>query len=107
MNMVDIEYEKKKTLQNVEELETAENRKDIQGILELITDDFVIAFRDAKVEGKAATREWLEESAKNYISSKHVPIRVEVSSYVSHFFHHYMRLQDCILGTVHRALKSD
>jgi ketosteroid isomerase-like protein len=79
MNKVDVENEKKMLLQNIKELELAENRKDIQGILDLITDDFMIVYRGARVEGKAETREWLKESTKNFISSRHVPLRVEVS----------------------------
>ena len=78
--MVDIEAEKKEILRNIEELEAAENRNDIEGILELVTEDIVIVLRSAKYEGKEEMREVLERLFQTYISSKHVPLRVEVSS---------------------------
>ena len=80
MKTVDIEAEKKEILRNIEELEAAENRKDIEGILELITEDFVFVQRSAKYEGKEAVREMAKRLFQTYISSKHVPLRVEVSS---------------------------
>ena len=39
MTRVDTETEKKEMLRNIEELEAAENRKDIEGILALLTED--------------------------------------------------------------------
>ncbi len=80
MKTVDIEAEKKEILRHMEELEAAENRKDLEGILELLTEDFVFVQRSAKYEGIVSTREWLERLFQTYISSKHVPLRVEVSS---------------------------
>ena len=80
MKTVDIEAEKKEILRNIEELEAAENRKDIEGILELLAEDFVFVYRNAKIEGKEDTGEMLKESVKDFVSSKHVPLRVEVSS---------------------------
>ncbi|UCH02802.1 MAG: nuclear transport factor 2 family protein [Candidatus Bathyarchaeota archaeon] len=80
MKTVDIEAEKKEILRHIEELEAAENRKDIEGILKLVAEDFVFMYRNSKIEGKEDTREMLKESVKNFISSKHVPLRVEVSS---------------------------
>jgi ketosteroid isomerase-like protein len=79
MNIVDIETEKEEILRNIQELESAENRKDIEGMLQLAADDFVFVYRDAKIEGKADAGEMLNESAKNFLSSKHVALRVEVS----------------------------
>jgi ketosteroid isomerase-like protein len=79
MNLVDIELEKQEIRRNMEELESAENCKDIKRMLELATDDFVFVYRDVKLDGQTDIGEMLEESAKNYISSKHVPLRVEVS----------------------------
>jgi ketosteroid isomerase-like protein len=79
MKTEDIEAEKKEILRHVEEYEAAENRKDIEGILELLTEDCVVVLRSAKYEGIASTREWLE-GIPDFISSKHVPLRVEVSS---------------------------
>jgi len=78
--LIDVEAEKKEILRNIEELETAEKLKDIEGILELLTEDFVFVQRSAKYEGIVSTREWLERSVQDFISSKHVPLRVEVSS---------------------------
>ena len=80
MSRVDIETEKKEILRNMEELEAAENRKDIEGILALLAEDFVFVSRHGKIEGREATRKMLKEAVKNYISSEHVPVRVEVSS---------------------------
>jgi ketosteroid isomerase-like protein len=79
MTTVDIEAEKKEILRNIEELESAENRKDIERILELATDDLVIMSRSGRYEGKEELRELLERLFQTYISSKHVPLRVEVS----------------------------
>jgi len=80
MNPVNIEVERKEILSHIEELESAENRRDVEGILELLAEDFVFVYSDRKVEGKQDTGEMLKESARNYLSSKHVPLRVEVSS---------------------------
>ena len=78
--MVDIKAEKKEILRNIEELESAENRKDIEGILELVTEDFVLVYKGAKTEGSTSVRKWLERNVPNLVSSKRVPLRVEVSS---------------------------
>ncbi len=80
IDLFDIEAEKKEILRNMEELEAAENRKDIEGIMELATDDLVIISRSGRYEGKEELRELLERLFQTYISSKHVPLRVEVSS---------------------------
>jgi ketosteroid isomerase-like protein len=80
MTTVDIEAEKKEILRNIEELESAENRRDIEGILELNTDDLVIMSKGGRYEGKEELRELLERLFQTYISGKHVPLRVEVSS---------------------------
>jgi ketosteroid isomerase-like protein len=80
MNTVDIEPEKKEIMRAMEELETAENRKDIEGILDLIAEDIVFVNRDSMIEGKQETEEMLRKAAENYISSKHIPLRIEVSS---------------------------
>ena len=79
MNLVDIELEKQGILRNLAELESAENRKDIEGILGLLAEDFVFVYRDARIEGKAETGDMLKESARNFISSKHISLRVEIS----------------------------
>lgn len=78
--MVDIKAEKEEILRMMKVLEAAENRKDIEGILELLTEDFVFVLRSAKYEGIASIREMLERSVQDFISSEHVPLRVEVSS---------------------------
>jgi ketosteroid isomerase-like protein len=52
---VDVEAEKKAVLRAIEALETAENRKDIEGILALLTEDFVFVSRRGRIEGKEAT----------------------------------------------------
>lgn len=65
---------------NLEELEIAENRKSIEEILYLVTDDFMIVFHDRVISGKADLAAMLQESIKNFISSKHVPSRIEVAS---------------------------
>lgn len=64
----------------MKDLEAAENRKDIEGILDLVVDDFVFVSADIVLEGKADIRAMLIEAAKNYISSMHIPVRIEVSS---------------------------
>jgi uncharacterized protein (TIGR02246 family) len=79
MRTVDIEAEKKEILRNIEELESAENRKDLEGILELMTDDLLFISRSGRYEGKKEFRELLERLFQAYISSKHEPLRVEVS----------------------------
>ncbi len=71
MSAADMEMEKQAIWRPMAELEAAENRKDIAGILELMTEDFVFVVGDSKIEGKAAMAETLKESAKNYVSSKH------------------------------------
>jgi ketosteroid isomerase-like protein len=73
MRTVDIEAEKKEILRNIEELEAAENRKDIEGILELVTDDLVIISRSRRYEGIEELRELLERLFQNYISGKMFP----------------------------------
>jgi ketosteroid isomerase-like protein len=61
-------------------VEAAENRKDIEEILEWFTEDSVCLVRGGKYEGIESIREWLERGYRVLISSKHVPLRVEVSS---------------------------
>jgi ketosteroid isomerase-like protein len=80
MDSIDVEAEKKEVLRNIEELEAGENQKDIEGILELVTDDFVFISKSGRYEGKEELRELLERLFQDYISGKHVPLRVEVSS---------------------------
>ncbi len=80
MTTMDIETEKKEILHTFREFESAENRKDVEGILEFVTKDSVIVLRSAKYEGIVSIKEWLERSFLTFISSKHVPLRVEVSS---------------------------
>jgi ketosteroid isomerase-like protein len=80
MERVEMSDEYKEILNNIKELESAENRKDIKGILELITEDFVFVNRNAKLEGKEETGRMLEKSTQDFISSKHFPFRVEISS---------------------------
>lgn len=80
MNGLNIDSERKGILRNLEELEEAENRKDIEGLLELVTDDFVFLYRDSKIEGKPDFKKMLEGAVQNYISSKHIPLRIEISA---------------------------
>ena len=80
MSLIEIEAEKKEILRHMEALENAENRKDIDGMLALAAEDFVFVVHDRKIEGKDDIGEMLRQSAKNYISSKHTPLRIEVSS---------------------------
>ena len=80
MNAVNIGNEKIDVVRHIHELETAENRKDIQAILELLTEDCVFVYRESKFEGKQGFEDMLRGSVTNFISSKHVPVRVEVSS---------------------------
>ncbi len=76
MNNLDMD----EILYNIEALEAAENRKSIQEILELVTEDFLFVYCDSTVSGKAGLGEMLKESLKNFVSSKHVPLRIEVST---------------------------
>ena len=78
--MVDIEAEKKEILRLARVVEAAENRKDIEEILEWFTEDSVCLVRNGKYEGIERIRAWLERGYRDLISSKHVPLRVEVSS---------------------------
>lgn len=78
--MVDAEAEKKEILRMAKVVEEAENRKDIEEILEYFTEDSVCMVSSGKHEGIEGIREWLERGYRNLISSKHVPLRVEVSS---------------------------
>lgn len=80
MNRVDIEIQKRENLAHIGELEAAENRKDVDKILELVTEDFVFMYRDARFEGIEDLGKMLKESVNSFVSSKHVPMRVEVSS---------------------------
>ena len=80
MSSVDVEAEKKEILHTFEEFESAEKRKDIEGILELVTEDFVLVSHRGKYEGREAIGELLKESMKTLVSIVHVPVRVEVSS---------------------------
>jgi ketosteroid isomerase-like protein len=77
---MNLEAEVNAILRHMEALEAAENRKDIEGMLALAVEDFTFVTRDRKIEGKHDVGEMFKGAAKNYISSKHVPIRVEVSS---------------------------
>ncbi len=80
MNAVNMDNEKEEVVRHIHELETAENRKDIQGILELLTEDCVFVYRENKFAGKQGFEDMLRGSVTDFISSKHVPVRVEVSS---------------------------
>ena len=80
MSSVDVEAEKREILGKIRELESAENRKDVEGILDLITDDFILVHHSAKYVGKANIREWLERNIETYVSTKYEPAHIEVSS---------------------------
>ncbi len=80
MSAVNMDIEKEEVVRHIQELETAENRKDIQGILELLTEDCAFVYRENKFEGKQGFEDMLRGSVTDFISSKHVPVRVEVSS---------------------------
>jgi hypothetical protein len=68
MHTVGTEAEKKEIIRAKEELETRENRKDIQGILDLLAEDFVFVFGDIMLEGKHKTEKMLFDTVKNYIA---------------------------------------
>jgi len=81
MNKVNIESEKKEILRFIEELVAAEKRKDIEGVLKMFADDFVIIYKqDVKIEGKTAITELIKKTIKKFIDAKQIPLRVEVSS---------------------------
>ena len=80
MSSVTVEAEKKAILRNIKNLESAENRKDVEGILELITDDFILVHRETRREGIEEVRELLEKHIDGYKQKQQVPLRVEVSS---------------------------
>lgn len=80
MNAVDDELVKREIKCVVEELERVENRKDIPGMLDLLADDFIFVHAEGLVEGKQAMEVLLNKAVQNYLSSKHVPLRIEVSS---------------------------
>jgi ketosteroid isomerase-like protein len=79
MAILDTEPDASGILSNLRELEAAENRKDIPSILGLLTDDFVFLHGDTSTEGKQDTGNMLELAARNYVSSKHIPLHVEVA----------------------------
>jgi ketosteroid isomerase-like protein len=60
--------------------EDLENERDVDGIMELMTEDSVFVSHSFKYEGKENIREWLKGNLRTFVSSKHVPLRVEVSS---------------------------
>ena len=66
MSSINVEMEKKAILRNINELESAENSKDVEGILGLITEDFILVHRQTKCEGKENVRELLEIYIQNY-----------------------------------------
>jgi ketosteroid isomerase-like protein len=78
--MVDVDAEKRKILQHIEDFEDAYNRKDIEGILECTTENFLLMSHRGKYEGRETVGDRLKESMKTFVSAKHVPVRVEVSS---------------------------
>ena len=80
MSSITVEAEKKAILRNIKSLESAENHKDVEGILELITDDFILVHRETRREGIENVRELLEKHIHGYKQKQHVPLRVEVSS---------------------------
>jgi len=80
MQFVDIEAEKKKIVQMIKECEAAENRKDLEKELEFFTHDAVYQRRSGKDEGIEAIREHFEGDIRSFVSSEHVPLRIEVSS---------------------------
>jgi ketosteroid isomerase-like protein len=80
MCATDTETAEREILSHMEELEAAENRKDIEGILRLLADDFVFVSRHGLTEGKESTGKMLRRAATDYVSSKHVPLRVQVSA---------------------------
>jgi ketosteroid isomerase-like protein len=80
MKTVDIEAEKKELLRGMKVYEDLENERDLDGIMELMTEDSVFVSRSFKHEGKENIREWFKGNLRTVVSSKHVPLRVEVSS---------------------------
>ncbi len=80
MNVVNIDKEKEDLVCHIQQLETAENRKDIPAILELLVEDCAFVYRENTYEGKQGFDEMLRGSVTNFTSSKHIPVRVEVSS---------------------------
>jgi ketosteroid isomerase-like protein len=78
---VNIESEKKKILSILDEFTATAIRKDVEGRMELLADDFVIIFGKFQViEGKGAFREVVRKTIENYVDARYVPLRVEVSS---------------------------
>ena len=86
IQLVDIEAEKKEILHSISDLESAENNKDIEGILGLITEDFILVHRETRREGIENVRELLETHIHRYKQKQHVPLRVEVSSDMTWLF---------------------
>ena len=80
MSSINVEAEKKAILRSIKNLESAENRKDVKGILELIADDFILVHRETRREGINDVRTLLEKHIDGYKQKQHVPLRVEVSS---------------------------
>ena len=76
--LVDIEAEKKDILRRKKLYEDLENERDLEGILELMTEDSVFMSHRFKHEGKENIREWFKGNLRTVVSSKHCP-------YVSRF----------------------
>ncbi len=76
---INIEAEENAIVHHIEALEAAENRKDIEGMVALVVEDFEFIFGKRKLKGKAELREMLRDAVEDYVSSKHVPLRVEVA----------------------------
>ena len=80
IQLVDIEAEKKEIECMIKECEAAENRKDTEKELEYFTKDAVYQRRNGKDEGIEAIRGQFLKNIRSFVSSEHMPLRIEVSS---------------------------
>jgi len=79
--MVDIEAEKKEIERTIGEITAAENRKDVETILELVTDDAVFQKPSTpQIQGREAWREDYEKVFATLASSSIRTLHIEVSS---------------------------
>ncbi len=65
MKSLEIESWKIEIKLNIEELEAAENRKSVEGMLELVTDDFVFVSHDENVDCVTSSQDKRPNQARN------------------------------------------
>ncbi len=79
--MVDMEAEKKEIGRTLGEIAAAENRRDVEKILELVTEDAIFQKPNtSQIQGREAWREDYEKVFATLVSSEIRTLHIEVSS---------------------------